>query len=100
MSDTVGNDSTVRYQNQVLDLKGPTAASIAGKIVDVRHLLNGQLKLYLDEKLVHQSRTAAPTTPPARRRKRLASAKPRKKRKLTFKEIVAKHKTSTKTKVA
>jgi hypothetical protein len=96
----VGNDSTVRYQNQVFDLKGPTAASIAGKTVDVRHLLNGQLRLYLDDKLVHQFRIAVPTKAPQRRRKRPPSARPKKKRKLTFKEIAAKHKTSTRTEVA
>lgn len=96
----VGNDSTVRYQNQVFDLKGPITASVAGKVVDVRHLLNGQLKIYLGEKLIYQEQIAAPTKAPSRRRHRRPSATPRKKRKLTFKEIVAKHKTSTKTKVA
>lgn len=97
---TVGNNSTVRYQNQVFDLKGPTAASIAGLTAEVRHLLNGQLRIYVDDKLVHQSMLAAPKRAPARRRKRPPSTRPKKKRKLTFKEIAAKHKTSTKTEVA
>ena len=97
----VGNDSTVRYQNQVFDLNGPTAASIAGKTVDVCHLLNGQLRLYLDDKRIHQVQMGVPTKAPKRRRKRPPSAATKAKRKkLTFKQIVAKHKTSTKTKVA
>lgn len=97
----VGNDSTVRYQNQVFDLNGPTAASIAGKTVDVCHLLNGQLRLYLDHKRIHQVQMGVPTKAPKRRRKRPPSAATKAKRKkLTFKQIVATHKTSTKTKVA
>ena len=97
----VGNDSTVCYQNQVFDLNGPTAVSIAGKTVDVCHLLNGQLRLYLDDKRIHQVQMGVPTKAPKRRRKRPPSAATKAKRKkLTFKQIVAKHKTSTKTKVA
>ncbi len=96
----VGNDSTVRCLNRVFDLKGPTAASIAGRTAEVRYLLDGRLRIYVDDELVHQSNLAAPKRAPARRRKRSPSAKPRKKRKLTFKEIAAKHKNSGKTKVA
>jgi hypothetical protein len=99
----VGNNSTVLYQNQVFDLAGPTAASIAGKTAHIRHLLNGQLRIYVDEQLVHHSRLAAPTKAPVRRRKRapsVNSAKQRSKRKLTFKQILVKHKGTTQIKVA
>ena len=97
----VYNDSTVRYQGHVIDLKGPTTASIAGKTVEVRHLLNGQLRLYLDDKRIHQSQLGVPKKAPKRRRQRTPSAtRKAKRKKLTFKQIVSKHKTSTKTKVA
>lgn len=96
---TIYNDSTVRYQGQIIDLKESKTSCIAGKTVEVRHLLNGQLRLYLDDKRIHQEQFGVPTNAPKRRRKRPPSARPKKKT-LTFKEIAAKHKTSTKTKVA
>ena len=97
----VGNNSTVRYQNKIFDLKGPTAASIAGRTADIRHLLNGRVKIYVGDKLVHQSMLAAPKRAPARRRKRPPSAaRPKRKSNLTFKAIAEKHKTPTKTEVA
>lgn len=99
----VGNNSTVRYQNNAFDLDGPTAASIAGKIAEIRHLLDGRLHIYVDEQLVHHSQIAAPTKAPARRRKSAPSASSTKRRgkpKLTFKQILAKHQATAKSKVA
>jgi len=98
---TVYNDSTIRYQGRVIDLTGPTASSIAGKIVEVRHLLNGELRVYLDDKRIHRVCIGAPTKAPHRRKRRLPSAsRTTKRKKLTFKQIAEKQKSSTKTKVA
>jgi hypothetical protein len=97
----VYNDSTVRYQGHVIDLKGPTASSLAGKTVDIRHILNGQLRVYLGDKRIHQLQMGEPTKSPKRRRQRPPSAVRKAKQKnLTFKQIVSKHKKPTKTKVA
>jgi hypothetical protein len=90
----VGNDSTARYQNQVFELHGPTAASIAGKTADIRHLLDGRLRIYVGEHLAHQSLTNPPTKAPSRPRRRsccASSLKPRSQRRLTFKQILAQH---------
>ena len=96
---TVNNDSTIRYQGQVIDLKGGTDC-IARKAADVRHLLNGQLRIYVDDKLVRQRQLDPPTKAPKRKRRRTPSARSKAKRRLTFKQIAAKYKTSTKTEVA
>jgi hypothetical protein len=94
------NDSTIRYQGQVIDLKGPTASSIAGRTVEIRHLLDGQLRIYLDDRRIHQAKTAAPKKSPTRPRRRSSSSPGSSKKKMTFKQIASKYKTSTKTKVA
>jgi hypothetical protein len=97
----VYNDSTIRYQSQIIDLKGQPTASIAGQTVEVRHLLNGHLRLYLDDKFIQQVKFGVPTKAPPRHHRRAPSATRDAKRKnLTFKQIVAKHKKPTKTKVA
>jgi len=103
---TVNRNSTIRYQGQIIDLKESRTRCIAGKVVEVRHLLNGQLRLYLEGKRIHQQPFGVPTKAPARRRKRPPSAtqaKKRKKRNLPFKEFYANvknSKNSTKTKIA
>ncbi len=87
-------DSTVSYGGQMFDLKGPSTLPITGKLVQIRHLLNGQLKMYIDDNLVSFTKTAPPTKAPARRKRRVPSATKQKKKQLTFKEIREKHQTA------
>lgn len=95
-------DNTVRYVGQVIDLPpAPNNSSYRGQTVDLRHLLNGEVRIYVANRLLTKVRLAEPQRSPARRRGggNAVGRRPAKKR-LTFKQIVAKQKNSTKTKVA
>lgn len=95
-------DNTVRYDGHVIDLPAaPNNSSYRGQTVDLRHFLNGEVRVYVANRLLTKVRLTVPKRSPARRRRtrKPAGRKPAKK-KLTFKQIVAKHKNSTKTKVA
>ena len=98
----VHRDNTVRYEGQVIDLPAARGrSSYSGQTVDLRHLLNGEVRIYLANRLLTKVRLAVPKRSPARRKgTRKAVAHQPTKKKLTFKQIVAKNKTSKKTKVA
>lgn len=91
----VRNDSSIIYQGIIIDLPpGPHKTSYAKKIVDVHHLLDGRIQVYLGDKLLATKITAPPTKSPKRphRKIRLQAPKPDAKNRLTFKQILAKYK--------
>lgn len=94
----VKNDHTIQYQNRVIDLPAPKhGPSLAGKRVDLRHLLDGTLRVYREGRLVHQLRTEPPATSPRQLRKPPHSSRTKTKKpssvstKLSFQQIVAKN---------
>ncbi len=100
---TVRNDNTVFFEGRVIDLPpGPNHTSWARKTVVVSHQLDGRIRVYLGDKVLASVRDEPPRRSPSRRRRgtKKKTALPPIKKNLTFKQIVAKHKTSAKTKVA
>jgi transposase len=90
----VRNDNTVPFEGRMIDLPaGPHDTSLAGKVVEIRQLLNGEIRVYLgDEMLVSVS--ATPRRYSLRRRNRSLKEKPPRaecKAQLTFKEIKRKY---------
>ena len=92
-SAVVRKDSSISYGGKYIDLSPPGTDCIAGKQVDIRHLLTGQLRLYIDGSRVKTIHTEAPLKAPKRRKKTTPSAaKAKGRKKMTFKQIKAKHK--------
>ena len=95
----VRNDNTVRHGGFVIDIpKGHGGTTYAGKRVELRHLLNGARRVYLDVTIIAETAaTPSPTLKPYGRKKSTdtkTSAPPTQPRnKLTFKDIVKKLRT-------
>ena len=91
----IGRNNAVKFDGQIFDIPAAkNGSSRAGRRADLRVLLNGQIRIYVDNELVAKGAVADPTKLPARRKvhKRpiLCNAKSKTRRRLTFKEIVAK----------
>lgn len=90
----VNADNTIAVEGFELQLPpGPGGRSYAGRRVETRVLLNGEVRVYVDDKEVACSKIDAPRRAPQQRKpqaKRRSSGVARTRRKLTFKEIVAK----------
>ena len=91
----VDRDNTISVQGTELQLPaGPVGCSYAGRRVEARLLLNGEIRVYVDNKQITWAKIDAPRRAPQQRKrqsKRRSSwaVGPREK-KLTFKQIVAK----------
>ncbi len=93
----VNNDNTIQYEKRVIDLPaGPKGSSYAGKWVEVRHLLNGDIRVYLADKLLLTHKDLPPVTSPSnngrQQGKKIVGRKTKKK--LSFREILKKHRTA------
>lgn len=90
----IGNDNAVRLQGHVIDVApGPGGRSYAGTQANFRHLLDGTVHLYQGDSLLktHGHPLPPPTRTAPRTKPRLKSAPTPRKKKLTFKQIAAKH---------
>jgi transposase len=92
----VRNDNTIQCEGQVIDIPpGPNRTSYAGKVVEVRRLLDGQVRVYLADSILTSHQAQAPSSSPTHRRKNSKApqtpTKPKPKRRLTLKEIMAKY---------
>jgi hypothetical protein len=89
----IRNDHTVNYDGQTIDLpaRHQGTASLAGQKADVRHLLDGTVQLYANDRIIASVAMISPTIAPAKRKyvnKNKATQPPKKL--LTFAQI--KHK--------
>lgn len=85
-------DNTIRYEGHVIDVPAaPNNSSYRGQTLDLRHLLTGEVRLYLENRLLKKIRLAAPKySPPRRRGTRKSAGRKTAKKKSTFKEILEK----------
>jgi len=91
----VARNNTVTFEGQTFDIPpGPQGRSRAGRRADLRVLLDGQIRIYIDDEIVATGTQAPPSKLSSNRKK---TARPKVKRPrhstkkvLTFKEIVAK----------
>ena len=84
-------DNTVHYEGHVIDLPAaPNNSSYRGQTVDLRHLLNGEVRVYTANRVLAKVRLAVPKRAPARRRRTHKATKRKSgRKKMTFKEIAA-----------
>lgn len=95
---TVNHDNTVQKNGVRIDLEaGPDHSSLATKRAEVRQLLTGEVRVYVDGVLRGRAWGNPPTHAPRRLRvakhrpKPKATAQPATKKKLSFKQILKKH---------
>lgn len=91
----VRNDHTIHCEGIVIDIPpGPNRTSYARKQVEVRRLLDGQVRIYLGEKILLSFNAEVPKNSPKRnKRTEKTNSQPQasKKKKLTFREILTKY---------
>ena len=89
----VRNDNTVSIgAGRLLQIPRPAdGSSYAGKRVELRHLLSGQIRVYLNDKLLVSAKAAVPKHPQKHDgHKAVASTKTETRKKLTFKQTLQK----------
>jgi transposase len=94
----VRNNNTVLYGGQTIDLPaGQHNTTYAGSRVELRHLLNDKVCVYLNERLLATAEMATPKIAPKRPRgtKDAAGRRPAVRKNLTFKQILAKRQHQT-----
>ncbi len=94
----VNNDNTIQYEKRVIDIPaGPKGTSYASKWVEVRHLLDGNIRVYLEDMLLVTIKDLPPVTSPKTRGKQQGKkiVGRKTKKKLSFREIVKKHQEAT-----
>ena len=92
----VRNDNTIHHNSVIIDIPaGQGGQSYAGRVVEMRQLLNGTTRIYLgDTKIAETATLQNPKLRALRRHKQKLGAKappPQRRSKLKFKEIVKKH---------
>jgi hypothetical protein len=85
----VRNDNTAPFEGQMIDLpSGPNGTSLAGKQVEIRQLLDGQIRFYLGEAVIKRVSGEPRRYSPRRHRRPHQPCVPHPRRhRLTFKQI-------------
>lgn len=95
----VRNDNTISVGDSAfVQIPKPTSGySYAGKRVELRHLLSGELRVYLGDELLVTAKAAAPKLTRKRKRVLPHRQRPAMKKKLTFRQTLQKLRTNMKT---